>query len=109
MARIFQNLISNAIKYRGECAPRIQIRSEYNEGRGNWHISVIDNGRGIAKSDATRVFEMLARCHESAAVSGNGIGLAVCKRIAEAHGGDLELSSYALGTKFCLTLPRENP
>ena len=105
LARMFQNLISNAIKYRGELPPRIQIRSEYNEGRGNWHISVIDNGRGIARSDATRVFEMLARCHESAAVSGNGIGLAVCKRIAEAHGGRIWVNSEPdQGSEFVFIL-----
>jgi signal transduction histidine kinase len=105
LARMFQNLISNSIKYRGSVPPRVQIRSDYSESRRNWCIRVIDNGRGIAKADAVRVFEMLARCHDTAAVSGNGIGLAVCKRIAEAHGGRIWVNSQpGEGSEFVFVL-----
>jgi signal transduction histidine kinase len=105
LARMFQNLISNSIKYRGPVPPRVQIRSDYSESRRNWCIRVIDNGRGIAKADAVRVFEMLARCHDTAAVSGNGIGLAVCKRIAEAHGGRIWVNSEpGKGSEFVFVL-----
>jgi hypothetical protein len=105
LTRMFQNLISNAIKYRSALVPRIQIRCQWDAGRRNWLIRVIDNGRGLAKSDATRVFEMLTRCHESAKVSGNGIGLAICKRIAEAHGGRIWVNSEPnQGAEFVFVL-----
>jgi two-component system, sensor histidine kinase and response regulator len=105
LRRMFQNLIANSIKYRGNEPPRIQIRSEWDEGRGNWLIRVADNGRGIPKSDAARVFDMLSRGQESSAIPGNGIGLAICKRIAEAHGGRIWVNSEpGQGAEFVFML-----
>jgi signal transduction histidine kinase len=105
LTRMFQNLIANAIKYRSAQPPRIQVRCEWDEGRRNWLIRVIDNGRGIAKSDAARVFDMLARGQDSASIPGNGIGLAICKRIAEAHGGRIWVNSEpGEGSEFVFML-----
>ncbi|HME10685.1 MAG TPA: ATP-binding protein [Bryobacteraceae bacterium] len=106
LTRVFQNLISNAIKYKSDAPPRIQVRCHWDQSRGNWVFRVIDNGRGVDRRDFNRIFEMFARGRESSAVPGTGIGLAICKRIIEAHGGRIWLKSEPnQGSEFCFALP----
>ena len=104
LARLFQNLIGNAIKFRREEPPKIHIRaSQCEEG---WLISVRDNGIGIDMQFADRVFEVFQRLHTRQQYEGTGIGLAVCRRIVEQHGGRIWLESeVGKGTTFFFTLP----
>jgi signal transduction histidine kinase len=102
------NLINNALEAlatrRLNAEPaRLELRVE--GAPDTARLLVSDNGDGVPDDIRPRLFEPF----HSGKTSGVGIGLALAKRIAQAHGGDLELSSYALGAKFCLTLPRENP
>ncbi|MBI3563431.1 MAG: PAS domain-containing protein [Gammaproteobacteria bacterium] len=92
MGQLFQNLIGNAIKYaKPNLAPKIDISSEYHQG--DWHIKVSDNGEGIAEEYWDQIFEIFKRLHGHSHSEGNGIGLAICKKIVEKHGGKLWLSS----------------
>jgi PAS domain S-box-containing protein len=84
MVQLFQNLISNSIKYRSELAPVIRVDAQGEEGR--WIISVTDNGAGIASADRDRVFGLFKRA-KAGDVPGSGIGLAICHAIVERHGG----------------------
>jgi signal transduction histidine kinase len=102
------NLLNNALDALSARRPnpepaRIELRVE--AAPSTARLLVSDNGDGVLAEIRPRLFEPF----HSGKTSGVGIGLALGKRIAEAHGGDLELSSYALGAKFCLTLPREGP
>jgi two-component system C4-dicarboxylate transport sensor histidine kinase DctB len=101
------NLINNALdalsSRRPDAEPgRIELRVEATPSIARLLVS--DNGDGVPQDIRARLFEPF----HSGKASGVGIGLALGRRIAEAHGGDLQLSSYALGAKFCLTVPREN-
>ncbi len=84
--RLFQNLLGNAVKFRGEDAPRIRVSAE--RGRGGWVFSVEDNGQGIDLKYAPKLFKLFGRLH-GAAVDGAGIGLAACKKIVELYGGEI--------------------
>ena len=102
------NLLSNALDALSTRRPNpepahIELRVE--AAQATARLLVSDNGDGVASDIRPRLFEPF----HSGKTSGVGIGLALAKRIALAHSGDLELSSYALGAKFCLTLPRESP
>ena len=103
---VFQNLISNSIKYRKEgVAPEIHIGAR-NEG-GAWLFSVRDNGIGIEPQDRERVFEMFHRLHGQD-IPGNGIGLALVRKIAQAQGGRIWVESEeGVGSTFYLRLPVE--
>jgi len=106
MVRLFQNLLGNAIKFRGEAAPEIRIGAERRDGA--WAISVRDNGIGIAPADQQRIFQMFQRLHTADEVPGSGVGLAVSRRIAEGHGGSLDVESTpGAGSTFTLTLSLE--
>jgi light-regulated signal transduction histidine kinase (bacteriophytochrome) len=112
MTQIFQNLVGNAIKFRGEAAPRIQISAERRaengtDGQhGSWLFSVRDNGIGIAPEYRERVFVLFQRLHGRDEYSGTGIGLAVCKRIVERHGGTLWVDETpGGGSTFWFTIP----
>lgn len=109
LAMVWQNLIGNAIKFhRDGVSPRIVIECE--EGRGNYAekylFTVTDNGIGIAEEFVDKVFVIFQRLHGRDAYTGTGIGLALCKKIIEHHGGTIWIdTSYTDGTRFNFTLP----
>ena len=104
LAQLFQNLIENAIKYSGDGIPQIMISSE-TVGEHE-EVSFADQGIGIASDQRERVFEVFKRLHSIEEYPGNGIGLAVCKRIIERHGGRIWVeSNEPLGCCFRFTLP----
>ena len=103
MVQLFQNLIGNSIKYRGERPPEIQITSK-RTGK-EWTFSIKDNGIGIEPEYHQRIFEMFQRLHSSERYEGTGIGLAIAKRIVEHHGGRIWVESEAgKGATFIFTL-----
>lgn len=89
--QLFQNLIGNALKFRGKNNPEILVWAEHAED--HWLFAVRDNGIGIAPKDQERIFAIFKRLHTQEAYSGSGIGLAICKRIVERHGGRLWVES----------------
>jgi signal transduction histidine kinase len=104
MVQLFQNLISNAIKFRGEDRPRIHISAKQNNSE--CALSVSDNGIGIDPEYYKRIFVIFQRLHGKNHYPGTGIGLAVCKRIVDRHGGRIWLESeLGKGSTFCFTLP----
>ena len=103
LMQLFQNLISNSIKYRGKETPRIHVSAE-RDGEG-WRFAVRDNGIGIDPQDADRVFGMFKRLHGSE-IPGTGIGLAICKKVVERQGGRIWVESEAgRGATFKFTIP----
>lgn len=104
LAQLCQNLIGNALKFRGQEPPVIRL-SASREGKG-WRCCVQDNGIGIAPEHAERVFLIFQRLHTRAEYPGNGIGLAICKKIVESHGGRIWVEpAPGGGTLFQFTLP----
>ncbi len=104
LRRVIQNLLQNALKFRGDRRPRIEVTAA-EEGVTEWVISVVDNGIGVDVDDTRRIFDMFARADRGA--EGAGIGLAVCRRIVEAHGGRIWVEPVAGGgTAFRFSLPR---
>jgi light-regulated signal transduction histidine kinase (bacteriophytochrome) len=103
IAMVFQNLIGNALKYRGEEAPRIRVGCVQ---KGNqWQVSVSDNGQGFEAQYAAQIFEPFKRLH-GPDVPGSGIGLATCKRIVERTGGRIWAESQlGIGSTFHFTFP----
>jgi PAS domain S-box-containing protein len=104
LMQLFQNLVGNAVKFRGAEAPRVHVAAQR---RGDeWLFSVRDNGIGIAAKDLERVFQMFTRAHAPDGYPGTGIGLAVCKKIVERHGGRIWVESEpGKGSVFWFTLP----
>jgi PAS domain S-box-containing protein len=104
LRQLFQNLLDNAIEYSGDDPPRIDISAERNAEQ--WVVSVHDAGIGIDPEDADRVFEVFQSLHAPDDHSGTGIGLPLCERIVERHGGDIWVDSEpGEGTTFSFTLP----
>ena len=104
LARLFQNLVGNALKFTGEAVPRIQIWAELQGG--DWVFSVKDNGIGIAPDYQERIFGMFARLHSRTKYSGTGIGLALCSKIAQRHGGRIWVESeVGHGATFRFNIP----
>ncbi len=104
LGQLFKNLIGNALKFSGETRPRIRIWAEQRENF--WLCSVQDEGCGIPVERTDEVFLMFHRAHTPHAVSGDGIGLALCKRIVEHHGGKIWVESKpGAGATFRFTFP----
>ena len=104
LVRLFQNLIANAIKFRSDEPPRIHVSAEQKEDQ--WVFSIRDNGIGIDPENAKRIFVIFQRVHGSSQYPGTGIGLAICKKIVEHHGGRLWVESETgKGSTFYFTMP----
>jgi len=108
LQQLFQNLIGNALKYRGPEAPHIRVR---NERRGDlWEFAVADNGIGIDKQYTEHIFGIFKRLHGIAEYSGTGIGLAICKKIVERYGGRIWVESEpGKGSTFRFSIPEKTP
>jgi signal transduction histidine kinase len=105
LRQVFQNLIGNAIKF-SEQRPEVRVSAELQEG--DWCFSVADNGIGMDPADAREIFEPFHRLHGDGTYAGTGIGLAVCERIVEHHGGRIWAeSAVGEGSTFRFTLPAE--
>jgi signal transduction histidine kinase len=104
LTAVFQNLLGNALKFRGEDPPRISVDAQ-RDGEF-WEFSVTDNGIGVPPEYADRIFVIFQRLHDRQAYPGTGIGLALCRKIIEYHGGRMWLDTrHAPGARFCFTLP----
>ncbi len=107
MVQLFQNLVGNAIKFHGEELPRIQIGAATVDGF--WKMHVQDNGIGIEPKFKERIFAIFERLHTTQEYAGTGIGLAICKRIVERHGGRIWVESQlGEGATFYFNLPALN-
>lgn len=108
LVHLFQNLVSNAIKFRNRERPVVTISCEPNGDA--WHVAVRDNGIGIPQAFTERVFELGRRLHTREEYPGTGIGLALCKRIVERHGGRIWAESHeGQGSTFHVLLARSSP
>jgi light-regulated signal transduction histidine kinase (bacteriophytochrome) len=105
LTQLFQNLISNAIKFQAEgTTPQVTIRAHARDAE--WEFSVQDNGIGIAADYFDRIFVLFQRLHTREAFTGTGMGLAICKKIVERHGGRIWVESTEdQGSTFFFTLP----
>ncbi len=104
LSQVLQNLISNAVKFRGPQAPRIEVASR--ESAREWTIMVKDNGIGIDPKDHDKLFQMFQRLHTRTEYQGTGIGLAIAKKIVELHGGRIWVKSDGRsGSTFYFTIP----
>ncbi len=104
LTSLFQNLISNAIKFRGEQPPVVWITASRRDD--DWLFSVADNGIGIEPEFADRIFVIFQRLHDRTQYAGTGIGLSMCRKIVEHYGGRIWLDTeYDEGAKFNFTLP----
>ena len=104
LRQLLQNLIGNAVKFRGEEEPRVRVEAQ-REGQA-WHLQVGDNGIGIAPQFNDQIFGVFKRLHTREEYSGSGIGLAICRKIMERHGGRIWVESVpGEGATFHFTLP----
>jgi PAS domain S-box-containing protein len=106
LTQLFQNLVGNALKFAGKETPRIQISAR--RQAGEWIFSVADNGIGMEPENLERIFEIFHRLHSREEYPGTGIGLALCKRIVEIHGGRIWAESErGKGSVFSFSLPAD--
>ncbi|PPK71061.1 ATP-binding protein [Actinokineospora auranticolor] len=104
LTSVFQNLIGNAVKFRGTTAPEVHLSAT--READHWTFSVTDNGIGIDPQFADRVFAIFQRLHTKETYPGTGIGLAMCRKIIEHHGGTIHLdTAHTPGTRMVFTLP----
>ena len=107
LRQLFQNLLDNALQYSGEQDPRVSISATREEDE--WIISITDEGIGIDQANADRVFEVFQRLHTHEEYEGTGIGLALCRRVVERHGGEIWVDSEPEdGSTFSFSLPATN-
>jgi signal transduction histidine kinase len=113
LTMLWQNMIGNAVKFRRDgVEPRIVLKCEPGTGEhdGQWLFSLADNGIGIDEEFVDKVFVIFQRLHGRDVYGGTGIGLALCKKIVEYHGGTIWIdTSYTAGTRFHFTLPAKQP
>jgi light-regulated signal transduction histidine kinase (bacteriophytochrome) len=106
MVQLMENLIGNAIKFRREEPPSVRITALH--GSNEWIFAVQDNGIGIEKEYKDKVFQMFQRLHPRETFPGTGIGLAICKKVVERHGGRIWFESEpGEGTTFFFSLPEK--
>ena len=104
MIQLFQNLVTNALIYRGEEAARVHVAAR--SGPGEWIVSVRDQGIGVASRDRERIFEPFHRLYPEERYPGTGLGLAICRKIVERHGGKIWMEpSPERGATLVFTLP----
>jgi PAS domain S-box-containing protein len=104
LIQLFQNLVSNGIKYQSPGVPRVHISAAKNDDK-KWMFSVKDNGLGIDPQYFGRIFGMFQRLHKREEFAGTGIGLAICKKIVERHGGSISVQSQlGQGSTFYFAL-----
>jgi light-regulated signal transduction histidine kinase (bacteriophytochrome) len=104
LTAVFQNLMSNALKFHGDQPPHITIAAR--RDGPDWEFSFADTGIGIGAEYAERIFVIFQRLHPKDEYPGTGIGLAMCRKIIEYHGGRIWLDSSAeVGSRFLFTLP----
>jgi len=106
---LWQNLVGNAVKFRHPDRP-VELRIDYSQVESGdeavWQFSVEDNGIGIAPEFGDKVFVIFQRLHGRDVYTGTGIGLAICRKIVEYHGGEIWLDpEYKDGARFCFTIP----
>jgi signal transduction histidine kinase len=107
LTQVFQNLIGNAIKFHGKAEPRIFIGAK--RDNGNWVFQIKDNGIGIDPKNFPRIFILFQRLHTRQEYPGTGMGLAICKKIIERHGGKIWVESKPNeGTTFFFTIPAKD-
>ncbi|APX97690.1 sensor histidine kinase [Natronorubrum daqingense] len=103
LRQVLQNLLTNAMVYSGEVPPRIRISAERDGPL--WTVSVSDDGIGMDPDNTERIFDIFRRLHTNDEQSGSGIGLAICKRVVERHGGDIWVETEpGVGSTFCFQL-----
>ena len=104
LARVFQNLLANALKFRGEEAPVVAVSAA--RSPREWTLTVADNGPGVSERNRERIFELFARGQVDGEAPGTGLGLAVCRKVVELHGGRIWVEpAPGGGSAFRLTLP----
>ena len=104
LTQLFQNLVGNAIKYHNDKVPNVHIAAAQNGG-SRWSFSVKDDGLGIDEQYFDRIFGMFQRLHKRDEFAGTGIGLAICKKIVQRHGGEISVESQpGYGSTFHFSL-----
>ena len=104
LAQLFQNLLGNAMKFRSEAPPKIRVDARCKGG--DWRFSVSDNGIGIDPKFQDQIFDVFRRLHRREQYDGTGVGLAICKKIVDRHGGQIWVESQpGKGATFHFTLP----